>query len=122
MYRYSYNWDPCSNCRQAVALCTGIYEPRLVPPHRLPRRRGRVRAPQCDIFRMHFYDRTYFGDYDPKWFGFLNVGGSRRLRMRVWVGEEAHRRYWRGHYERLVGVKKVFDPERVFEGPQLVGS
>lgn len=23
-------------------------------------------------FKMQFYDRTYFGDYDPKWFGVLN--------------------------------------------------
>lgn len=34
----------------------------------------------------------------------------------------AHQRYWGAHYDRLVSVKNSYDPGKVFEGPQLVGS
>ncbi len=35
---------------------------------------------------------------------------------------DAHLFYWRGHYERLVRVKREFDPRRVFSNPQAVLS
>lgn len=36
--------------------------------------------------------------------------------------DEAHAHYWGPHYDRLVAIKEKYDPGRVFEGPQLVGS
>lgn len=89
-------------------------------------------------FKMQFYDVLYAnaGTYNPEWFGFLN-GWVKAIEDASPVGamgmyvnyadtnltrEEAHRRYWGGHYDRLVEVKKMYDPGRVFEGPQLVGS
>jgi hypothetical protein len=34
---------------------------------------------------------------------------------------EAGRRYWPGNYDRLVGLKRAWDAEGVFENPQTVG-
>ncbi|PVH99130.1 Glucooligosaccharide oxidase [Periconia macrospinosa] len=87
-------------------------------------------------FKMQFYDRSYFGDYNPSWFGFLNgwIGNitaampEENFGMYINYADtslekgEAHKRYWLGHYDRLVSIKKAVDPQRVFEGPQLVGS
>ena len=34
---------------------------------------------------------------------------------------EAGKRYWPGNYDRLVGLKRAWDGEGVFENPQTVG-
>jgi len=87
------------------------------------------------IFKMQFNDRVY-GDYKPEYFDFLNdwvkviENASSGAKFGMYINyadtnltkAEAHTRYWKGNYERLVGVKSKFDPGKVFEGPQLVGS
>jgi len=35
---------------------------------------------------------------------------------------DAHEYYWREHYEQLLSIKSEWDPRRVFENPQAVGS
>ncbi|KAH7077746.1 hypothetical protein BKA63DRAFT_542092 [Paraphoma chrysanthemicola] len=88
-------------------------------------------------FKMQFYD-IQFGTaaYKPEWMDFMNgwvkaiEDASPGQTFGMYINyadtnltkEEAHGRYWKGHYERLVKVKERFDPGRVFEGPQLVGS
>lgn len=87
-------------------------------------------------FKMQFYDRVYNGNYDPSWFSFLNgwIGAISTASPGVNFGmyinyadtsltkEEAHTHYWKQNYDRLVQVKGAYDPKRLFEGPQLVGS
>jgi hypothetical protein len=87
-------------------------------------------------FKMQFYDRVYSGAYNPTWFSFLNgwikaiSDASPGVNFGMYINyadtslsaADAHSHYWLGHYDRLVGIKKVYDPKRVFEGPQLVGS
>jgi hypothetical protein len=87
-------------------------------------------------FKMQFYDRVYSGTYDPAWQSFLNgwVGNITAASPGVNYGmyinyadtslskEEAHSHYWLKNYDRLVKIKQVYDPDKVFEGPQLVGS
>lgn len=87
-------------------------------------------------FKMQFYDRVYSGNYDPSWFSFLNGwikainDASPGVNHGMYINyadtslgkDEAHSRYWLGNYQKLVGVKTAWDPKRVFEGPQLVGS
>lgn len=87
-------------------------------------------------FKMQFYDRVYSGEYDAAWFGFLNGwvkainDASPGVDFGMYINyadtnltrAEAHEHYWLGHYERLSGLKQVWDPGHVFEGPQLVGS
>ncbi|KAF2262451.1 hypothetical protein CC78DRAFT_468013 [Lojkania enalia] len=36
--------------------------------------------------------------------------------------EEVHSHYWLTNYEKLVRTTRVYDPNRIFKGPQLVGS
>ncbi|KAH8732342.1 hypothetical protein GQ44DRAFT_745576 [Phaeosphaeriaceae sp. PMI808] len=36
--------------------------------------------------------------------------------------DQAHTRYWKGNYAKLVDIKAKYDPKKVFAGPQLVGS
>ena len=88
------------------------------------------------VFKMQFYDRVYNGNYDPSWFSFLNGwikainDASPGVNHGMYINyadtslgkDEAHSRYWLGNYQKLVGVKTAWDPKRVFEGPQLVGS
>lgn len=90
------------------------------------------------LFKMQFYDTTYAnnGTYNPEWFSFLNgwvsaiEKASPNEQFGMYVNyadtslskDEAHRRYWGPNYERLVKVKSAYDPKKLFEGPQLVGS
>ncbi|RMZ71685.1 glucooligosaccharide oxidase [Pyrenophora seminiperda CCB06] len=90
------------------------------------------------IFKMQFYDRIFpdSATYQPEYMGFLNgwvkaiedASGGSHYGMYVNYADtglnrtEAHSRYWGGHYDRLVKLKGVYDPVKVFEGPQLVGS
>ncbi|KAF2280099.1 FAD-binding domain-containing protein [Westerdykella ornata] len=87
-------------------------------------------------FKMQFYDRVYNGNYDPSWQSFLNgwIGNITAASPGVQYGmyinyadtglskEEAHKAYWLKNYDRLVQVKNVYDPKKLFTGPQLVGS
>ncbi|KAF2852363.1 Glucooligosaccharide oxidase [Plenodomus tracheiphilus IPT5] len=88
------------------------------------------------VFKMQFYDVVFGGTYQPQYFEFLN-GWVKAIEdampgenMGMYVNyadtslnrTEAHRRYWGSNYERLVAIKKGFDPRGVFEGPQLVGG
>jgi hypothetical protein len=87
-------------------------------------------------FKMQFYDRIYNGNYDPKWQSFLNgwVGNITAAMPSVNFGmyinyadtsltkDEAHTHYWKDNYPRLATIKQAYDPKKLFEGPQLVGS
>jgi FAD/FMN-containing dehydrogenase len=87
-------------------------------------------------FKMQFYDRVNSGNYDPAWFPFLNgwissiTAASPGVNYGMYINyadtsltkEEAHSHYWLNNYDKLVQVKQVWDPKKVFEGPQLVGS
>jgi hypothetical protein len=87
-------------------------------------------------FKMQFYDRTYVGNYDPSWMSFLNgwvsaiTTASPGVNFGMYINyadtslskSEAHSHYWLGHYDKLAQLKSVWDPKKVFEGPQLVGS
>ncbi|KAJ4305528.1 hypothetical protein N0V90_001059 [Kalmusia sp. IMI 367209] len=87
-------------------------------------------------FKMQFYDRVSSGSYNSAWFPFLNgwikaiTDASPGVNYGMYINyadtsltkEEAHGHYWLGNYERLAALKDVWDPKKVFEGPQLVGS
>ncbi|KAF2731368.1 glucooligosaccharide oxidase [Polyplosphaeria fusca] len=87
-------------------------------------------------FKMQFYDRTYFGNYDNSWMSFLNgwikaisdASPGKTYGMYINYADtslskdDAHTHYWLGHYTKLAQLKGVYDPKKVFEGPQLVGS
>jgi hypothetical protein len=88
-------------------------------------------------FKMQFYDRINSGNYDPAWMPFLNgwvgnitAASPAGTNFGMYINyadtslskDDAHKHYWLGHYDRLVSVKGAYDPKRVFEGPQLVGS
>lgn len=86
--------------------------------------------------KMQFYDVAFGGSYDPSWTSFLNgwvkaivdanPGDSNGMYVNYadtsLSKDEAHQRYWPGHYNRLAEIKKKYDPKNVFGGPQLVGS
>jgi hypothetical protein len=90
------------------------------------------------VFKMQFNDRIFpdSATYTPKMMEFLNgwVGAVEKASKGEEFGmyinyadtnltnAKAHSRYWGDHYERLVRIKGVYDPKKVFEGPQLVGS
>ena len=87
-------------------------------------------------FKMQFYDRVGSGSYDPSWQSFLNgwIGAIQNAMPTTTFGmyinyadtslskADAHSHYWLGHYDKLAQLKTVYDPSKVFEGPQLVGS
>lgn len=87
-------------------------------------------------FKMQFYDRVNSGNYDPAWFPFLNgwvksitdAVPDKNYGMYINYADtslskdEAHSHYWLTHYEKLSALKQTWDPKKVFEGPQLVGS
>ncbi|KAF2872081.1 glucooligosaccharide oxidase [Massariosphaeria phaeospora] len=88
------------------------------------------------VFKMQFYDRTYGNVYTESWTAFLNgwvqaimdaspdaqdMGMYINYADTSLASEEAHRRYWGRHYERAVQVKRGWDPEGMFMGPQIVG-
>tara|TARA_R110002003_G_scaffold44_19_gene3430 strand:+ start:8947 stop:9771 length:825 start_codon:yes stop_codon:yes gene_type:complete len=88
-------------------------------------------------FKMQFYD-IQFGTstYKPEWMDFMNgwikaiEDASPGQTFGMYINyadtnltkEEAHTHYWKDHYAKLVELKERYDPGRVFEGPQLVGS
>jgi hypothetical protein len=88
------------------------------------------------VFKMQFYDIAWGGSYNANWYSFLNnwvkavVDASPGEKFGMYINyadtqltnTEAHARYWRSHYEKLVGIKAKYDPGKVFYGPQLVGS
>ncbi|KAF2445242.1 Glucooligosaccharide oxidase [Karstenula rhodostoma CBS 690.94] len=87
-------------------------------------------------FKMQFYDRINNGNYNSSWFSFLNGwikaidDASPGVNYGMYINyadtsltkDEAHSHYWLGNYDRLVKLKAEWDPKKVFEGPQLVGS
>jgi hypothetical protein len=90
------------------------------------------------VFKMQFNDRIFPDSavYKPEMMGFLNgwvkaiEDASQGVQFGMYINYadtnltkgEAHGRYWGSHYDRLVSIKGKWDPKRVFEGPQLVGS
>ncbi|CAG5149881.1 uncharacterized protein ALTATR162_LOCUS2478 [Alternaria atra] len=90
------------------------------------------------VFKMQFNDRIFpdSATFKPEMMEFLNgwveaiEKASKGEEFGMYINyadtnltkTEAHSRYWGEHYERLVGIKGVYDPNKVFEGPQLVGS
>ncbi|KAF2473411.1 FAD-binding domain-containing protein [Lindgomyces ingoldianus] len=87
-------------------------------------------------FKMQFYDRVASGNYDPSWMPFLNgwvksiTDAMPSVNFGMYINyadtsltkDEAHTHYWKDNYKKLVDVKMQYDPKRVFEGPQIVGS
>jgi FAD/FMN-containing dehydrogenase len=87
---------------------------------------------------MQFNDRIWpdSATYKPEMMDFLNgwveaiEKASKGEKFGMYINyadtnltnTEAHSRYWGEHYERLAGIKGAYDPNKVFEGPQLVGS
>ncbi|KAL1799930.1 hypothetical protein ACET3X_000272 [Alternaria dauci] len=90
------------------------------------------------VFKMQFNDRIFpdSATFEPEMMGFLNgwveaieeASGGEEFGMYINYADtnlsktEAHSRYWGEHYARLARIKGVYDPDKVFEGPQLVGS
>lgn len=88
------------------------------------------------VFKMQFNDGVFFGEYPQANFAFNNdwvkaiednSDGEEHLMYINYADTslspaQAHSRYWGPHYERLVQIKNKYDPGKVFEGPQLVGS
>lgn len=88
------------------------------------------------IFKMQFYDNSFFGDYPPEDLTFLNewvdviqeAQGGEQLGMYINYADpsltavEAHNAYWLDNYERLSRLKDEFDPNKVFMNPQAVNS
>jgi hypothetical protein len=87
-------------------------------------------------FKMQFYDRAFTTTYDPAWFSFLNgwvktiSDAMPGVNFGMYINyadtnltkDEAHTHYWKDNYAKLVSLKSRYDPNKVFEGPQLVGS
>jgi hypothetical protein len=89
-------------------------------------------------FKMQFNDRVFpdSATYKPEYFDFLNgwikaiedASSGKQFGMYINYADtnltkaEAHTRYWKGNYAKLLTVKSKYDPGKVFEGPQLVGS
>jgi hypothetical protein len=87
-------------------------------------------------FKMQFYDRTYFGNYDASWQSFLNgwvtaiMDTMPTVNFGMYINyadtslskDDAHKHYWKDNYAKLAQIKSVYDPKKLFEGPQLVGS
>jgi hypothetical protein len=89
-------------------------------------------------FKMQFNDRIFpdSATYKPEMMSFLNgwvsaiEAGDPDVKHGMYINyadtnltkSEAHTRYWKGHYSKLVDLKAKYDPKKVFEGPQLVGS
>jgi FAD/FMN-containing dehydrogenase len=89
-------------------------------------------------FKMQFNDRIFpdNAQYKPEMMSFLNgwvsaiEAGDPTVKHGMYINyadtnltkDEAHTRYWKDHYAKLVDLKARYDPKKVFEGPQLVGS
>jgi FAD/FMN-containing dehydrogenase len=88
-------------------------------------------------FKMQFNDRIFPDNavYKPEMMSFLNgwvsaieAGDNVKHGMYINYADtnltntEAHTRYWGKHYGKLGELKTSYDPKKVFEGPQLVGS
>jgi len=89
-------------------------------------------------FKMQFNDRIFpdSATYKPEMMSFLNdwvsaiESGDALVKHGMYINyadtsltnSEAHTRYWGKNYAKLVDVKARYDPKKVFEGPQLVGS
>ncbi|EOA82713.1 uncharacterized protein SETTUDRAFT_173389 [Exserohilum turcica Et28A] len=90
------------------------------------------------IFKMQFYDRIFPDNatYPPENMSFLGnwvaniekASGGQKFGMYVNYADtiltntEAHTRYWGENYPRLASLKSTYDPKKLFEGPQIVGS
>lgn len=89
-------------------------------------------------FKMQFNDRIFpdSAQYKPEMMSFLNgwvsaiEAGDPGVKHGMYINyadtnltkSEAHTRYWMDNYAKLVDVKAKYDPKKVIEGPQLVGS
>jgi creatinine amidohydrolase/Fe(II)-dependent formamide hydrolase-like protein len=89
-------------------------------------------------FKMQFNDRIFpdNAQYRPEMMSFLNgwvsaiEAGDPGVKHGMYINyadtnltkSEAHTRYWMDHYSKLVDLKTKYDPKKVIEGPQLVGS
>jgi hypothetical protein len=88
-------------------------------------------------FKIQFNDRIFPDNavYQPDMFSFLNgwvsaIEAGDKVKHGMYINyadtyltkDEAHTRYWKNHYTKLVHVKDRYDPKKVFKGPQLVGS
>jgi hypothetical protein len=89
-------------------------------------------------FKMQFNDRIFPDSavYKPEMMSFLNgwvsaiEAGDPTVKHGMYINyadtnltkSEAHTRYWKEHYTKLTDLKTRYDPKKVFEGPQLVGS
>jgi hypothetical protein len=89
-------------------------------------------------FKMQFNDRIFPDSavYTPEMMSFLNgwvaaiEAGDPDVKHGMYINyadtnltkAEAHTRYWKEHYSKLVDLKTKYDPKKVIEGPQLVGS
>jgi hypothetical protein len=89
-------------------------------------------------FKLQFNDRIFpdNAQYKPEMMSFLNgwvsaiEAGDPGVKHGMYINyadtnltkSEAHTRYWMDHYSKLVDLKTKYDPKKVIEGPQLVGS
>jgi hypothetical protein len=89
-------------------------------------------------FKLQFNDRIFpdNAQYKPEMMSFLNgwvsaiEAGDPGVKHGMYINyadtnltkSEAHTRYWMDHYPKLVDLKTKYDPKKVIEGPQLVGS
>ncbi|OAL00483.1 FAD-binding domain-containing protein [Phaeosphaeriaceae sp. SRC1lsM3a] len=88
-------------------------------------------------FKMQFNDRIFpdSATYQPSMMSFLGdwvkaIESGDTVQHGMYINyadtnltkTEAHTRYWKEHYSKLVDIKTKYDPKKVFEGPQLVGS
>lgn len=89
-------------------------------------------------FKIQFNDRIFpdSATYQPSMQSFLNgwvsaiEAGDPGVTHGMYINyadtsltnDQAHTRYWKSHYSKLVQIKQQYDPKKVFEGPQLVGS
>ncbi|KAF1959717.1 hypothetical protein CC80DRAFT_514191 [Byssothecium circinans] len=76
--------------------------------------------------KMRFYDRVASGTYNTA--AITDASPGSNFGMYINYGdaslgkEEAHSVYQLGHYEKLVGIRWVYDSKGVLGGPQLFGS